>query len=239
MSAALYVGLMSGTSLDGVDAVLADLAGKSPRLVAGEHRPFPAELRAALLELNAPGGDEIDRAARLANELARQYAASSLLAQTRDVGTIMILALGGIYVAMKGRIAWYALTQWELHEDLKTMNAIGILLDRYAFMLALGLAIIAWGYIGSRRAPAEFHQAYGKELRRCVFLCAAAAGALLISVITETVLTGLRLSAAQLSASALVPTLSLATELALAGVLLRRIRTAFRRAVHASSLLRG
>src|SRR4029077_12422841 len=63
-------------------------------------------------------------------ELARQYAASSLLAQTRDVGTIMILALGGIYVAMKGRIAWYALTQWELHEDLKTVNAIGILLDR-------------------------------------------------------------------------------------------------------------
>jgi len=76
VSAALYVGLMSGTSLDGIDAVLADLAGKSPRLVAGEHRPFPAELRAALLELNAPGGDEIDRAARLANELARQYAAA-------------------------------------------------------------------------------------------------------------------------------------------------------------------
>jgi hypothetical protein len=163
--------------------------------------PWPEAERRAIANFGDP------------RELARQYAASSLLAQTRDVGTIMILALGGIYVAMKGRIAWYALTQWELNEDLKTVNAIGILLDRYAFMLALGLAIIAWGYIGSRRAPAEFHQAYGKELRRCV--------------------------AAELSASVLVPALSLATELALAGVLLRQIRTAFRRAVYASSLLRG
>jgi hypothetical protein len=189
--------------------------------------PWPEAERRAIANFGDP------------RELARQYAASSLLAQTRDVGTIMILALGGIYVAMKGRIAWYVLTQWELNEDLKTMNAIGILLDRYAFMLALGLAIIAWGYIGSRRAPAEFHQAYGKQLRRCVFLCAAAAGALLMSVVTETVLTGLRLSASQLSISALVPALSLAAELALGGVLLRRIRTAFRRAVDASSLLRG
>jgi 1,6-anhydro-N-acetylmuramate kinase len=32
VSAELYIGMMSGTSLDGVDAVLADLAGAKPRL---------------------------------------------------------------------------------------------------------------------------------------------------------------------------------------------------------------
>ena len=74
MSAALYVGLMSGTSLDGVDAALADLSGAQPLLLGSVHRPFEPELRAALLELNAAGGDEIDRAARLSNELARRYA---------------------------------------------------------------------------------------------------------------------------------------------------------------------
>jgi hypothetical protein len=226
---------------DYLDALARELCFDPP-LSRRVRKEVEDHLEQAAREADSPSPEAERRA--IANfgdprELARQYAASSLLAQTRDVGTIMILALGGIYVAMKGRIAWYALTQWELNEDLKTMNAIGILLDRYAFMLALGLAIIAWGYIGSRRAPAEFHQAYGKELRRCVFLCAAAAGALIMSVITETVLTGLRLSAAQLSVSALVPTLSLATELALAGVLLRQIRTTLRRAVYASSLLRG
>ena len=65
---------MSGTSLDGVDAVLADLAAPVPRILAHAHQPFDAALRAALLALNFPGPDELDRAARLGNELARRYA---------------------------------------------------------------------------------------------------------------------------------------------------------------------
>ena len=76
MSGELYVGLMSGTSLDGVDAVLVDLAGATPRIVSSTHRPFEAPLRAALLALNAPGDDEIERAARASNELAQRYAAA-------------------------------------------------------------------------------------------------------------------------------------------------------------------
>jgi len=69
----LYVGLMSGTSLDGVDAVLVDLADK-PRLIAARHLVFPQALRESLLALHWSGDDEIDRAARLANELSELYA---------------------------------------------------------------------------------------------------------------------------------------------------------------------
>ena len=70
----LYVGLMSGTSLDGVDAALVDFAEPTIRLVGTRHLPYDDEIRSAALALSASGADEIDRAASLANELARIYA---------------------------------------------------------------------------------------------------------------------------------------------------------------------
>ena len=76
MSQALYIGLMSGTSLDGVDAVLADLADPRPRLLAQTQLLFDAQLRGELLSLNAPGNNEIDRAASAGNALAQRYAAA-------------------------------------------------------------------------------------------------------------------------------------------------------------------
>jgi len=72
----LFVGLMSGTSLDGVDAVLADLAGAKPRLIADAHIAFDAPLQRELLALNSTGANEIERAALAGNELARRYASA-------------------------------------------------------------------------------------------------------------------------------------------------------------------
>jgi anhydro-N-acetylmuramic acid kinase len=63
-----YVGLMSGTSVDGVDAVLADLSA-APRSIAASHVDFPASLRAALNALQTTGDDELHRAALAANAL--------------------------------------------------------------------------------------------------------------------------------------------------------------------------
>jgi len=73
----LYAGVMSGTSLDGVDAVVAEFRAPPDALVAtlgSTHIAFPSALRDELLALQAPGSDEIARAARAANLLADLYA---------------------------------------------------------------------------------------------------------------------------------------------------------------------
>lgn len=70
----LYVGLMSGTSLDGVDGVLSQLTDGRWQTLAHAHLPFPTTLRLALLDLNTPGHDELHQAALASQALAVLYA---------------------------------------------------------------------------------------------------------------------------------------------------------------------
>jgi anhydro-N-acetylmuramic acid kinase len=74
----LYIGLMSGTSLDGVDAVLADFGtgAPQPRLIASAYAPYDDALRADLLEIHGTGHGELDRAAQLGIRVSKVYAAS-------------------------------------------------------------------------------------------------------------------------------------------------------------------
>lgn len=69
-----YIGLMSGTSLDGVDGVLALCDVDHTRVLQHAYLPLPAELAAELLALNSPSDNELHRAALAANALSRLYA---------------------------------------------------------------------------------------------------------------------------------------------------------------------
>ncbi|MFJ9534594.1 anhydro-N-acetylmuramic acid kinase [Herbaspirillum sp. NPDC101396] len=75
-SSSLYIGLMSGTSLDGVDGMLASLPddGQPMATLATAYVPFPEDLRAALMALQANGENELQREALAANQLANYYA---------------------------------------------------------------------------------------------------------------------------------------------------------------------
>lgn len=80
-----FIGLMSGTSLDGIDAVVLQQGPEVPLRVLGHaHAAFGDVFRQTLLDLNVSGVDELHRAELAGNELSRQCAAlvRELLART-------------------------------------------------------------------------------------------------------------------------------------------------------------
>lgn len=91
----LYVGLMSGTSLDGVDAVLLEINIGGCRVKDAHFSSFSPKLRQDLLDLHQTGVNELERAALVGNTLSRLYAATveQLLEKAR-VGKQDIRAIG-------------------------------------------------------------------------------------------------------------------------------------------------
>ncbi len=83
-----FIGLMSGTSLDGVDGVLLDFSGSAPRVVLAESASFLPAFKTELLALNTAGENELHRAALAANQLALIYArvVNTLLEQAGRLG---------------------------------------------------------------------------------------------------------------------------------------------------------
>ena len=86
---------MSGTSLDGVDGVLADFSDGAVHVLAHAGAPLTPVLTAELLALNSPGPNELHRGALAANALVHVYAqVVAALLQQSGVSPVAVRAIG-------------------------------------------------------------------------------------------------------------------------------------------------
>lgn len=86
-----YIGLMSGTSLDGVDGVLTTFSGQQQMATV----PFPAALKHELMALQSAGPNEIHREAMAANALVALYAACvHALLHSARISAAQVRAIG-------------------------------------------------------------------------------------------------------------------------------------------------
>ncbi|TJZ74270.1 anhydro-N-acetylmuramic acid kinase [Chitiniphilus eburneus] len=159
MNQPYFIGLMTGTSLDGVDAVLVDVSGPTPILVAAQGRPLPGGLRDTLLSLQASGPDEIDRAWRAGIQLAECYAEAVLALLLRAaVPAEQVAAIGNHGQTVRHRPERGYTVQLGDHARLAELTGITVVGDFRS-------RDVAAGGQGAPLVPA-FHQAVFADSRR-------------------------------------------------------------------------
>src|SRR5450830_334134 len=148
----LYIGLMSGTSLDGVDGALVDFSEDGTRSLGDAYIPFPASLRTDLMALQAAGQNEIEREALAANALVRHYAdcVTTLLTQA-GIGPEAIAAIGAHGQTIRHRPELGFTRQLNNPALLAELTGIDVIAD-------LRSRDVAAGGQGAPLVPA-FHQA--------------------------------------------------------------------------------
>jgi len=91
----LYIGLMSGTSLDAIDSVLAEIDGGQCRLIAAYNHPWPDTLRSQLLKLCSNPETSLLQLGQLHTACGQQFADAALqLLKQANIRTSEISAIG-------------------------------------------------------------------------------------------------------------------------------------------------
>lgn len=84
-NALLFIGVMSGSSLDGIDVALTEISHDTCKVIATHFQAYPVAIKQSLLSLHFSGENELEKSALMANELARLYAeaVNALLAKNK------------------------------------------------------------------------------------------------------------------------------------------------------------
>jgi anhydro-N-acetylmuramic acid kinase len=122
---------MSGTSLDGADAIVADFSESAPRVLAFASAPYPSALRDELMAFNATDGlNEIHRAQLAANALAEVYAEATLLAlQQANIHKRDVIAIGSHGQTIRHRPELGFTTQLNNAARLAELTGIDVVSD--------------------------------------------------------------------------------------------------------------
>ncbi len=166
-SPAFYIGLMSGTSLDGVDGVLTHFDGSASADPAAAtatrstpvaaYVPFPDELRRELLALQAASDNEIHREALAANRIATLYAdCVRQLLQQAGIAPSAVAAIGAHGQTIRHLPAQGYTRQINNPALLAELTGIDVIADFRS-------RDIAAGGQGAPLVPAFHHAVFGSE----------------------------------------------------------------------------
>ncbi|MFT5083574.1 MAG: anhydro-N-acetylmuramic acid kinase [Lentisphaeria bacterium] len=91
----LYIGLMSGTSADGIDAALVEFEGDRCKVLATLAHPLEQDLKESINTLSQPGSSEIDAMGELDVALGQAFSAATLeLLKIANVAPPRVCAIG-------------------------------------------------------------------------------------------------------------------------------------------------
>lgn len=184
---ALYVGLMSGTSMDAIDAALVDCYSGQPHLVATHSKPWPDEIRQQLLRAQRLGDDEVFGLRELDRTIAEQFADATLeLLTIAGTGTDEVIAIGSHGQTIRHRPHAERPFSLQLGSGQRIADLTGI-----RTVSDFRRADIAAGGEGSPLAPA-FHNAVLRSERenRCVVNIGGIANITLLPAYADSAVTG-------------------------------------------------
>lgn len=161
----LYIGLMSGTSMDGVDAVLAQLSADHPaEILAHASIDMPSTLRQEFMALQQPGADELARAALAGNALADLYAqAVKQVLETANITACAVSAVGAHGQTVRHHPEQGYTIQIHAPARLAELCRIRVITDFRS-------RDIAAGGQGAPLAPVAHQALFARTARPCVIL---------------------------------------------------------------------
>jgi anhydro-N-acetylmuramic acid kinase len=117
------IGLMSGTSADGIDAALCEISGAPPqlqaRILAVHSEPYTRETRQRILDACQPDTSRVDEICRLSVDLAERFAGAILeLLKTVDLSPADVDLIGS-----HGQTIWHDVLDGRVTSTLQIASA--------------------------------------------------------------------------------------------------------------------